>query len=512
MLIDFSGGLVRTKSPHLLGKGQMSKCQNFLIQDGALKKVGGTSPYNPVSLGSLGIPFVLRSYHIRADGEIVKRTHVYYDGGLYYGDDLSGTFKLADVTQNLAKNAIPMYFIMQVAGNSIVYLMTGKDKVRKYDGNGSYKWEECAGDLASTFDYESGLIHLDRAWYIVKQSSEIGYSESLDPENIADTITIGKDKDSYCVRFVEGAGETQYVFKNNSIYALYGRTPSQFNYRKVTDKYGLASKRGICAVGSGFIFLNTFDKELYFFGGTETSIKPMTEDDIRLREIMDLTQDAINNVDMIVHRGFFRFAFQHKESGSLGVPGDFNNCELVYNINDPSPTGLPKWSLIKGSNVWSYSVWDNYGDDLELLTGRSDVGKIMYHNRTKDFDGVAIEMQVRTAEITASEDKVVRFDGFWVKGKPGSSIKTILFRYFMNGRYSDRGEDNLSVAGETRTLGEMKISTQALFNDRIKPLSNYSIGNSISFELYQNELGTEIEIYSIAFKAKERYKIRNSYT
>ena len=82
----------------------------------------------------------------------------------------------------------------------------------------------------------------------------------------------------------------------------------------------------------------------------------------------------------------------------------------------------------------------------------------------------------------------------------------------MNGRYSDRGEDNLSVAGETRTLGEMKISTQALFNDRIKPLSNYSIGNSISFELYQNGLGTESELYSIAFKTKERYKIRNSYT
>ena len=506
MLISFDGGWCRTKPPHLLGKGQASKLMNYLIQDSCIRKVGGTQQYGD-SLGPLGIPLVLNTYHIRGDGTIVKRRHVYYDGTIYYGDDLTGQFRATNIT-TLSKKMIPTFFVMQVAGNSVVYLMTGKDRVIKYDGNGSYKWDECSGDLTSIFDYESGLIHLDRAWYIVKQSSEIDYSDSLDPETIADTVTIGKDKDSYCVRFVEGAGETQYVFKNNSIYQLYGRTPSQFQYRKVTDKYGLASKRGICAVGSGFIFLNTFDKELYFFGGTEASIKPMTEDDIRLREIMDTSEDALNNVDMTVHRGFFRFAFQDMDSTFDG-----NNCELVYNINDPSAAGLPKWSLIKGSNVWSYSVWDNYNDNMELVTGRSDIGKIMYHNRGKNWENERIITQIRTAEVVVSEDKVARFDGFWVKGKPNSYNLNSIFRYFVNGRYSIDGEDTLSHRGETRDLGAIHISQQALYNDRIIPLTEFSRGNSISMELYDDNLDVDIELYSFVFKLKKvLYKIRNQKT
>ena len=89
--------------------------------------------------------------------------------------------------------------------------------------------------------------------------------------------------------------------------------------------------------------------------------------------------------------------------------------------------------------------------------------------------------------------------------------KLQFFRYFINGRYSNRGEANLSTVGETRTLGELKISTQSIFNDRIIPLTEYSRGNSISFELYQNELGTDLEIYSIALTAVKKYKIRNQY-
>ena len=230
----------------------------------------------------------------------------------------------------------------------------------------------------------------------------------------------------------------------------------------------------------------------------------MTEDDIRLRDIMDTTPDALENVAMIVHRGFFRFAFQDMDSTFDG-----NNCELLYNINDPSAAGLPKWSLIKGTNVWSYSVWDNYGDLNELLTGRSDIGKVMYHNRTDDFDGNPIECIVRTAEITASEEDVVRFKGFYIKAKPGNYTTQSLFRYYINGRLSVRADSDFSLRGETRDLGTIHISTQALFNDRIVPLSGYSLGNSIAFEIYDFSNGTKLEIYSISFTAQKRYKIRN---
>ena len=55
----------------------------------------------------------------------------------------------------------------------------------------------------------------------------------------------------------------------------------------------------------------------------------------------------------------------------------------------------------------------------------------------------------------------------------------------------------------------VKIQQSDLYNDRINPLSRYSRGNSISFEFDDNNLSTDIELYSVQTKAQERYKIRN---
>ena len=209
---------------------------------------------------------------------------------------------------------------------------------------------------------------------------------------------------------------------------------------------------------------------------------------------------------MITHDGLFRFAFQHRESF-----GDFNDSELVYPLNEPGIDGLPKWSLIRGSNVNSYSLWSQQGDDNELVTGRSELGKLMYHGRGFDFDEKAVNTIVRTGEVTADEEFVTRFKGFYIKAKPGSATLPSTFRYFLNGRFSDRGEDSLSMKGETRDVGVDKIQKQALFNDRIIPLTGKSRGNSISFEIEDNQNGTEMEIYSISFKAQKRYKTRNQF-
>ena len=499
-------GWCRTKPPQELlqanGLVQCSILDNYIVRDKKLKKTPGTSAYN-TSLGSLGIPFIMRSYHIQADGEIVKRTHCYYDRKLYWGNDSSGALTETNLT-TLGANVLPRFFIIQEAENSIAYLLTGKDSPKKYNGNGSYLWDDAGGDIGDIFNYTDAVVHLDRAFYVKHQSSALDYSESLAAETIEDTVIIGQDKDSFNVRVVIGANETLFVFKNNSIYQLYGRTPSQFQFRKVTDKYGLATKRGIYPVGNGFVFLNTFDKELYWFGGTESSIKPMTEEDIRLREIINHTPQALENVDMTVADGLFRFAFQHKESAI-----NSNNCELVYCITEPDERGLPKWSLIKGSNVWCYSVWDKYGD-RELLTGRSNIGKIMYNNRGHKFDDVPIITQFRTAEVVASEDMTGRFTGFFIKGKPTAHTVTSTFQYFVNANISKRGESSIEMFGEYRTIGTIKLITQELFNNRIIPLTENSRGNSIAFGLYdQNE--TDLEIYSISFGFEEKYIIRNIY-
>ena len=134
----------------------------------------------------------------------------------------------------------------------------------------------------------------------------------------------------------------------------------------------------------------------------------------------------------------------------------------------------------------------------------------MYHNRGWNFDGSAIETKFRTAEIVASEDQVVRFTGFQIKGTPGSYDNTMTFRYWLDGRDSQYGQGDLDMGGERRTLGTIEVQMQDLTNVRVQPLTNYSRGTSISFSIEDNHTDTFLEFGSIAFNAIPRYPIRNS--
>ena len=319
---------------------ECSKLQNFVVRDKKIRKIGGTVAYNSSALAT-SVPWIYRSYHKRADDTFRKVLFVFSNGKIYYGDDVAGTFAEAKAGFNLS--SIPMTAAMQVSGNSIMYFFSGFDEVVKYDGNGSFQFEDTTlnADLGRTI--ESAAVHLDRLWYVSKTSSFLACSTTLKPEDLttdAVDIIVGQETDSIIRRAVVGANEKLYIFKNQSIWELYGRTVSTFELRRITDKYGLAAKRGIYPVGSGFVFLNEFDKELYFFGGSENSIQPLTEDTIRLREILDIVQ--IENVDMTVHDGIFRFAFKHKDDDI------YQDRELIYPINDPRTDGLPKWSMSKG--------------------------------------------------------------------------------------------------------------------------------------------------------------------
>ena len=499
-------GLDRVKPVHKLLMTQDGKCKcsimlNYIARDDKVKKTSGTEAYNSTALTN-AVSWVHRSYHKRADNTFVKRTFLFSGGQVYSGDDLTGT--LTSRVAGLNAQAIPLSATIQVSENSILYLFTGEDEVQSYDGNGSYVWVKTGINVATGKTVVGAVTHLDRFWYWFKNSSSTIYSTTLKPENFttdSDEIIVGQETDSVIMALVVGANETLYIFKNQSIWELYGRTPSTFQFRRITDKYGLASKRAIFGVGSGFVFLNEFDKELYFFGGTESSITPLTEDAIRLREILDITH--IRKVAMIVHKGLFRMAYTH-----MGDNGE-QTRELVYPIAEPGSDGLPKWSMLRGTKVYSYSVWNQQGDNNELVTGRSDTGKIMYHERTNQFDGTNIYTQIRTREIVASEDKVVRFKGFWIRGHPTGMAGTVTFNYYVNARTSSPGIGALAPQGERRVLGSIKISTQELFNNRIIPLHSSSLGNSISFELEDSSVDSIIELHSIAFKAQERYKIRS---
>lgn len=500
MLVKFgSYNRVVPPSQIKMSKDGFVQCQilkNFICRDKEIHKVGGTQAYNSNILGN-PITWVKRAYHKLGDGTNVARSLCFSNGIIYYGDDATGTLNATNAT-GMYLGAKPLDATFQVAGNSLLYTYTGYDIPFKYNGNANYSFEVTSLDSSITM----GVSHLDRMFYIKRNSSSLEYSEELDPETIEDEIIVGNEKDSSSVAIVKGADESFYIFKSNSIYQLFGRTPTTFQIRLVTDKYGLQNKRAIYPVASGFVFQNSYDKELFFFGGSEASIIPLTESEIKLRTLQDQTVDSLENSCMTVHDGLFRFAFQPFDSNL-----DYNTAELVYPIGEPQASGLPKWSYIEGTQVNCYSVWNQQGDRQELLTGRSDVGKIMYHNRGHDFDGNAIDCQLRSGDIILSENMVCTIDEFHIRGETSNSVKTVNFRYYMDGRTSQYGNHPLSMKGEVRTMGSVLISKSILFNERIIPFDSENEGNSITLEFVDNQNGTDINLYSVAFKARELWKV-----
>ncbi len=177
-LLKLSAGWNRVKPVHELGQGedgfvQCSVLRNFIVRDNKIRKIGGTEAYNS-SLGNNPITWVHRSYHKRADGSVRKVVFCFFNGDIYYGDDVAGT--LTQTQGAFTSTAIPLHATMQVSGNAILYIFIGEtlnDIVYKYDGNGSFTFEKTTINADMGRVVEGAVVHLDRMWYWSRKSSII---------------------------------------------------------------------------------------------------------------------------------------------------------------------------------------------------------------------------------------------------------------------------------------------------------------------------------------------------
>jgi len=462
--------------------------QNLISRNNKISKFGGTNPYNQTLL-SAPVSWVERYYGKMADGTLKKKMFCFSGNSIYSGDDPSGL--LTSRKSGFTSDVMPESCTMQVSGNSVLFLFTGKDIVTYYDGNDGDVWY----DSSIAYRFQQGVVWLDRIWAFEEKSSVLKYSKSFYPENFVDStdageITIGSDKDSF-IRRIMLLGDTLFIFKNNSFYYIEGRTPSTFGVRLVTTKYGLAAQRGICLCGSALIFVNEFNKEIYSFGGSETSIELMSKE-IKFSEI--LNHNRSEYICCVEHDNIFRLSFQHVEAT---LPALYNSHEVCFPIDERNSKGQPKWCLTKGANISCYSVWDRQ-DDNELVTGRGDVGKVMYHNRGKNWDNLAMEIQLRTKDAIYAEGKNCRYNYLTIDASPQQD-KTVTVRWFLNSRISGAASSSISQAldGEETAIAAMAFATQTRFIDRITIPMTYGKGNSLSIEIYDNSLDIDIDLYSM---------------
>lgn len=483
-------GLNRVDPSHRILDGQCSVLENVIPDTAKLYSFGGTNRYNLTAL-SEKIMWAERYYGKRADETFIKKTFCYSGGGIYVGDDVTGVLTLKH--SGFEKDVFPESCMMQVSGNSIMFLFNGKDYPYYYDGNDSGQWYKSA----ITYKFQQGINWLDRLWAFESNKSTLYYSKTLFPENFTDTtdagsFIVGNDKDSFIRRIVL-LGDTLFIFKNNSIYYIEGRTPSTFAVRLVSDKYGLAAQRGLCKVLSGINFVNEMDKEIYSFGGTETSIKEISSE-IEFSTLVDQTK--VENICCVEHGGLFRLSYQPSEAASDSL---YNSDEVCYKTNVINKYRLPRWCISHGANINCYSVWNRQSDRNELVTSRSDVGLLMYHYRGHNWDDVPMVYKIRTKDKVYYEGFNTRFNYFIIDGLPQQD-KSVTLRWYINSRNTGVTKvhsKTLALDGEEQVLAGMNFTTQARFNKRIVPRIDYAKGNSLSLEIEGNTSNLNFELYSI---------------
>lgn len=489
-------GLNRVFPPHLIRPGQVSDSLNLVPMFGRIKKVGGTTRYNTESANSSPTTWVHRYYSRRADGSETKKVFSYAGDSIYVGNDVAGT--LTSVESGFNTGTFPSSEVMQVSGNSILFFFNeGLDVPYTYDGNDGNVWNKSS----ITQKFVDGVSHLDRLWAFTKSSSTLYFSKTLFPENFDDStdagiITIGEEKSE----IIEGLivyGEFLYIFKTKSIWRLQGSTPSTFEVKKVHPFLGLKARRSLINVQSALMFLGN-DDELYSFNGTQPGTKNVTVD---LDFSVMMNRNKSDKVCGVFHDNMARFSYERAEQGP-----NYNDDEIIFNSLEANDQGLPKWGQTRGSRISCYSVWNDQGDDNELVTGRSDEGIIMYHNRTKNYDDTAMLIRMKTRDIMFAPNRNALIEEYHLIAEPKGNY-SVDFKTYLNGRIGTNSNDPFNLKGETVGLGFISISNQVRMNERIVPDVNYRRGNSVAVQIQDDTLNQDFELYSITIGVRSRERI-----
>src|SRR3990167_8974620 len=352
------GNLDRRSLPTQVDMTGVLSRENFLVigankESLFLKKFPGANRFNSTAAGTTFQSGI--RWYTKKD---VRRTFTYNTNGyIYYFDENGNATQLIGVFSPLA---IPAWEIIRVTDTDILYFSEGVSTgMYSFDGNLDNVFNK---EVAVTLNLVDMVSWLDRLWGFEEDEEALNFSKNLVPTNFTDstdagTVVIGAKRGSKIQKIIV-LNDYLYIFKQDSIWRIIGRTPNEFQVEIVHDSLGLAARWSLALVEGGLIFLGS-DYEVYSFGGTKESTKMLTYN-IALGG--DLTKDLnpiinvtkMDNVRAIYHNKLYRMAFTESTLTT-------NNMEYIYNaVNE-------KDSFTRGFNVSCYIPFTRYPDKQELL-------------------------------------------------------------------------------------------------------------------------------------------------
>lgn len=493
--VDFTGTINRRDLPSRVKPGQVLNRENMVVvgsgKERLNKKLPGSSRFTATTNGTR------YTWGIRYYSKALKRHTFAFNNGVLYHIDDNGN-ESAKVSTFLA-TAYPCAENVRVSDNDNLYFAAGDGTgLYEYDGNNSQQFTKVNG---FTLNPVGMLSYLDRMVYFEEDSEDLIISANLDPTDVTDAtdavlITIGAKRGSK-IQQIAILNETLYIFKTDSIWVLNGRSPSEFSVREVHSKLGVGARRSVQTVETGIIFLGS-DFEFHSFAGTVASTKLLSYD---LAIAGDYTKDLpplinrskVESICSTYHNHLYRCSFV--ESGEVQ-----NNLEYIFNtINETD-------AISRGNNVSCYIVWDRTPDGNELLTGKSDLGRLMRQNigLNWDNDSEASTMPVKLqSAFVGDSNRNKRFLTAWgTFGVFGAEPLNIGYQVDSRAATSDARTDDWIIRGETKSLTSfVTISSQAAITSRVKLKHSGSMGQTISFYIDTNKQNLDFSMDSIEVEA-----------
>jgi hypothetical protein len=487
----------------MIADDEVSTRENFIVEGVGNNKVNRKSPGSKrITSSALTNKFTwLGRYY---SGSTAK-TFGYSNGALYHVSPAGAT---TSKVGSLEPTAYPHSEIMKVSGANIMYFVDGFNGMYSHDGNDDHSWKK---ESSVTLNFVYIISHLDRMWGFTEDSEDLYFSKNLVPTDFTDvddsgTITIGAKRGKKIMAMAL-LNEVLYIFKEDSIWVLVGRTPSEFQVREIHPFLGTSSRFSVQNVETAIMFLAS-DFEVYSFGGTFDSTKLISYNIALGGDLTSHLPEIINTnrVDQCYgafHNHFYRLSFVETTQTE-------NKMEYLFNTVNQTD------SFTRGNNVSCYVVLNTLPDKNLLYTGRSDTGHIMLQYDGKNYDNddstSTMSYKIRTKSVRAQDEAVfnVRWEKIWANIKvQGAQLLPI--NYYLDARNanSDARTENMTTQGETKSVATITINSQESISSRAVLKRAGSIGQSISLEIDDSGRDIDIVFSSFVLDAIVKTKKRN---
>lgn len=428
---NFSGGINQYIDKSLLKMNQSPSASNCNTDDGTLRTHKGTAKYTsavlPSSIKTLIPCFTgLGELLVASNGKLSKLSNDSY----------------VDIYNALTNNNLD-YINFEVAGTKVLIVGNGVDNTLIYDGtiirkllNRRPTYDD-TGVLNGYVD-ANGVVHATTAdittyapkcKFIELHYNRIWASGDIDNPNrvyFSSTGVNGQDPEDWTAP-VEEAEANQHggfedmptwdggvviglkvvfndllVFKNKTIFKVFGTNPSNYTKVQLFNSNGAIADKSIATGSNRAFFLNT--DGIYQYDGTNVNLVSQAIKDIVSR---------INPTYVDKACGIF-----YGNKYLLAVPLDtstINNAVIEYNVD------LNTYNLVEGVNINSFA---EFNSKLLFVT---ESGKMCIYNFGTSFDGEQIAMYWETGTTDlGSKNSIKTTNDIYFIGSGDGSVKFTL--------------------------------------------------------------------------------------